>query len=159
MPACESPISATVVFEFTWPAAHSGGVRSFHDNTHPLRNTSGLVMLPSDGERFDGTARRFADVATAARSCSAGVRAFGAGPGTGACTAATGMAAGPDPVGTNAARRVATRYVDGYVSTAIRPLEDGFMPMRTHFSVCEKARKTRPAKPAAKPADGAPALF
>lgn len=66
---------------------------------------------------------------------------------------------GPDPVGTIAARRVATRYVDGYVITAIRPLEDGFMPMRTHFSVCEKARKNQAAKPAAKPAEGAPALF
>src|ERR1700747_2247548 len=100
MPAWESPISATVVFEFTWPEAHSGWVRSLHDNTQPLRNTSGLVMLPSGGDRFDGTARRFADASTAARSCSAGVSARGAGPGAGASTPATGIAAGPDPVGT-----------------------------------------------------------
>ncbi|MFT4295622.1 MAG: hypothetical protein QM582_09450 [Micropruina sp.] len=71
---------------------------------------------------------------------------------------------GPDPAGTVAARRVATRYVDGYVITAVRPLEDGFMPLRTHFSVCEKARKDR-TNQAAKTAkntttdDGAPALF
>src|ERR1700756_1243703 len=91
MAACESPTRATVVGEAVSPPAHSACPTSRQDRVQPLTNTAALSAgaLASDGSRFDGTARRSADAATASRACanawrtaaSFGVAAGGGGGG------------------------------------------------------------------------------
>lgn len=71
---------------------------------------------------------------------------------------------GADPNGNIAARAVqrvedgpGAVYIDGYVITDERPLQDGFTRLLAHWAVCEKARRATP-KPTPKP-EAADRLF
>ena len=69
------------------PDAHSGCCTSRHDSTQPLTNTSGFAMaLQQGGDRLAGTARRSADAATAACTCSRSGSCRGAVDGVGVST-------------------------------------------------------------------------
>ncbi len=120
MPACESPIRATLVGDAVSPEEQSGTAMSFQDRTQPLTNTSGLVMLPSGGERFEGTACSSADVATAACICCSGVSTAVGAAAAGGPTKATGTAAGPDAVGTGRTAK-STSPAQTAVAVAVAP--------------------------------------
>ena len=70
--ACESPTRATVVVDAVSPVAHSGCPTSENVRMQPLRQhrLCSAAASASGGSRFDGTALRSADAATAACTCA-----------------------------------------------------------------------------------------
>ena len=70
--ASESPTKATVVVEAVSPVAHSGCPTSKRPRKQPLEATWSFLgaRSASGGSRFDGTAFRSADAATAACTCA-----------------------------------------------------------------------------------------
>lgn len=52
---------------------------------------------------------------------------------------------GADPNGNIACRKKGALYVDGYVITAARPLDDDMTPLLAHWATCAKRTRSRPA--------------